>query len=132
MKKLFAALTMLMAFSAFSQELELQECKFKNLKLDFMPSTTLGQVLKNDLGTSRVYRVTYRKGKTVSANDIAAVHEGPGKSLSVLIYKAQEDRIDLTDQISIDLKSPISTDAPVISFEADLNRSIEGKCLLNF
>ncbi len=132
MKKLFAALTMLMAFSAFSQELELQECKFKNLKLDFMPSTTLGQVLKNDLGTSRVYRVIYRKGKTVSGNDIAAVHEGPGKSLSVLIYKAQEDRLELTDQISIDLKSPISTDAPVILFESDLNRSIEGKCLLNF
>lgn len=136
MKKLLSLLTILGAFSAHAGELQLQECTFKKLSIDFTPSAALTTMLKKEVKGAVVYKVKYKQGQfqTGPKTDLAVIDQLPSKTLAVTFFEHdQEDGIVYSgNTISIDLKSPVGTDAPLILFSANMSdpTAPKGKCAL--
>lgn len=137
MKKLLIGILTLGTVSAYATEIQLQECKFGNTQMVFTPSAALTKLLKNEVKGSVVYKVQYRVGPLVVGpkTDLAVVDELPSKTLAVSFFDHdEEDGVNyLKTRVSIDLKSPIGIDAPVVIFESELNDELntEGTCSLS-
>lgn len=134
MKKLIGLMFILGAFSAQAAELQLQECKFKNLTIDFTPHSALTAMLRNEVRGAIVYKVKYKQGQfqTGPKTDLAVIDELPGKNLSVTFFEhdAEDGIVYSGNSLSIDLKSPVATDAPLILFSANMSdaKATKGKC----
>jgi hypothetical protein len=134
MKYFLSLLTLMGAFSAYSAELQLQECKFKNLTIDFIPSSALTAMLSKEVKGSIVYKVKYKQGQLATGpkTNLAVIDELPGKNLEVTFFEHDnEDGIVYSgNSLSIDLKSPVATDAPLILFSANMSdaKATKGRC----
>lgn len=134
MKKIIPILGLLTAFSSYAVELQLQECVFKRTTIDFTPSSALTAMLRNEVKGAIVYKVKYKNGQfqTGPKTDLAVIDELPSKTLAVTFFEHDEEDgiVYSKNTISIDLKSPVGTDAPLILFSADMNddRAPKGKC----
>lgn len=134
MKLLFVALLTLGTSFAQANDLRLDSCKFGKLSLDFTPNSALTALLKNEVKGSVVYKVKYMfKGKEVGASqNFAVIDELPSKTLGVVLFTFMDNEISYLDnKLSIDLKEPVSIDAPLINFKSVIEvveGPIEGKC----
>lgn len=140
MKALIAGILVLASVSSFAgaTELQLHECSFKGTKMDFTPSTALTGFLKKEVKGAVVYKVKYKKGSTAVGprTDLAVIDTSRSQLLTIMFFEHDEEDgiVYSKNVVAVDLKSPVSVDAPVIKFEAALNDEdvTEGKCLLSF
>lgn len=138
MKKLLLTLSLLSAFTANASELQLHDCKFDFTTTEFTPSAALTSILNKEVKGAVVYKVKYKTGSVQVGpkTDLAVVDQLSSKNLVISFFDLdQEDGVVYTNNtISIDLASPLSVDAPVINFAADLNDedATEGSCNLSF
>ena len=138
MKVFIAGMLVLASVSSFAgvSELQLHECSFKGTRMEFTPSAALTGLLKQEVKGAVVYKVQYKKGSTAVGprTDLAVIDKLPSKSLAITFFEHDEEDgiVYSQNRVSIDLKSPVSVDAPVIVFESELNDEdgTEGKCSL--